>query len=517
MRILPDSPTSVDAQASLERPFHRPALRSETYIPVALPSVLNRRDMILMFVGALFLFTNAVSGASGDVVSLLYLIIGAIIFFIPCVLVVLQLGTLLPHEGSLYNWTYHALGPFWSFLVGLLYWLTGILAIITAASAFVTTLQGLNNAWLPAPWQQGLVMLAVIGLGALLYLQRLRTTQNILNIAIIYILLVVALSTIAILVWFLQGHHSQTTFTHLPDWNINPSNFFFFGIITLNFIGASGPLNMAGEFQGARDDQDKQRSIIRSHLTWGALIAFACYFLVTLSALVIRGATAMGAAAVLPFEGFTAIYITMGTIVGNIAVVGFLLYCVIATTFYGMASSRLLLVGAIDQRLPAWFGKLTAARIPRNAILFQTVSAWVIVLIAYIGAPALLQLGGSATNTQTIFYTVISASVTLVWTLATAFFFINAWALYRRNPRLFTEKRALPLPLLWISSVIGFIACILTIIGILAYSWIPTLIDNGPWLYTIAGAVAAVLVITTIMSIFATSEASWQTLQQGEA
>src|SRR5579875_2946997 len=120
MRTLSDFPTSTDAQPSSRHPFHRPALRSETYIPAALPSVLNRRDMILMFVGALFLFTNAVSGASGGVVSLLYLIIGAIIFFIPCVLVVLQLGTLLPHEGSLYNWTYHALGPFWSFLVGLL-------------------------------------------------------------------------------------------------------------------------------------------------------------------------------------------------------------------------------------------------------------------------------------------------------------------------------------------------------------------------------------------------------------
>jgi amino acid transporter len=123
-----------------------PPLLSEEYVPRTMPAVLGRWDLFFMYVCALFLLTNAVVGASGGTVSLLYLILGALLFFVPCVVVAAQLGVLMPHEGALYNWTYHALGTYWSLFVGLLYWVTGVLAIITACDAFVTILQGLNNA-----------------------------------------------------------------------------------------------------------------------------------------------------------------------------------------------------------------------------------------------------------------------------------------------------------------------------------------------------------------------------------
>ncbi len=89
---------------------NRPPLLSETYVPRVMSNVLGHRDMFFMYVCALFLLTNAVLGASGGAVTLLYLVGGAIFFFVPSIIASLQLGFLFPHEGSLYNWTYHALG-----------------------------------------------------------------------------------------------------------------------------------------------------------------------------------------------------------------------------------------------------------------------------------------------------------------------------------------------------------------------------------------------------------------------
>ena len=136
-------------------------LHSETYVVQTMPAVLGKRDMIITAIMALFLLTNAVSGAAGGPVALFYLILGAIVFFTPCVVVVIQLGVLLPNEGSLFNWTTRAINRFMGFFIGLCFWVTGVLAVITAGSAFVTTLQGLNTNWLTQPWQQGVVILVL--------------------------------------------------------------------------------------------------------------------------------------------------------------------------------------------------------------------------------------------------------------------------------------------------------------------------------------------------------------------
>src|SRR5437588_2601371 len=53
------------------------ALLSETYVVQTMPSVLGKGDMTITAVMALFLLTNAVSGAGGGPVSLVYLALGA--------------------------------------------------------------------------------------------------------------------------------------------------------------------------------------------------------------------------------------------------------------------------------------------------------------------------------------------------------------------------------------------------------------------------------------------------------
>src|SRR5258706_9619887 len=93
-------------------------LPSEAYVMKAMPSILGRLDMTATFVIIIFFITNATTAVSGGAAAFTYWTLGAITFFIPCVIATAQLGVMFPHEGSLYNWTHKAFGGYWSFFVG---------------------------------------------------------------------------------------------------------------------------------------------------------------------------------------------------------------------------------------------------------------------------------------------------------------------------------------------------------------------------------------------------------------
>ena len=484
---------------------------SETYVVRSMPAVLGQRDMTITFIMALFLFTKAVSGAAGGPVSLLYLFLGALVFFLPCVVAAVQLAVLLPNEGSLYNWTLRALNPFWGFFIGLCYWLTGVLACLTAGSAFVTTLQGLNNGWVNQPWQQGLVIVGLLVVAGVIGLQRMRTTQNIVNGIFVLTLLSVLLVGLAAVVWLATGHHSQTNFSDPTGWSINPGNYFLFAIITLNFIGASGPLNLAGEIRGRGTVQLSR--IIRGHLMWGTPVVIAFYTIVTVSVLIVRGANILQAP-ILPFEGFTAVSLALGGIFGDITVICFLAYCVAAILFYSYASARLLMVAGIDRQIPTRFAKLNKNRVPSFSIIFQVTSTVLVVLLIYILVPAVSNIGGTAANTVSVIYTVLAAATTLIWTFATAFFFVNLIFLYRQNRVEFLSHRQFPMPVIWLSVVIGGIACIVTIIAILVYPWIPQVSSNQWWII-VGGLGLALLILAGVASMVTSGEAGWEDMDEG--
>src|SRR6266516_4137946 len=249
---------------AVEQQEKKEALLSETYVVRTMPAVLGKRDMTITAIMALFLLTNAVTGAAGGPVSLVYLFLGAIVFFTPCIVAAIQLGVLLPNEGSLFNWTTRAINRFMGFFIGLCFWLTGVLAVTTAGSAFVTTVQGLKSSWLPQPWQQGVLILVLTALAAFIGIQRMRTIQNFINIAFVFTMVAVLLIAAAGVAWVMTGHPSATNFGERASWYPTPDTFFLFALITLNFIGASGPLNLAGEVRGRGTKE--LTNTIRQHL-----------------------------------------------------------------------------------------------------------------------------------------------------------------------------------------------------------------------------------------------------------
>ncbi len=382
-------------------------------------------------------------------------------------------------------------------------WLAGVIAVVSAAGTFATYVQGLNAQWLSQPWQQGIVIIAVIVLSALLACQRVPTTQYVIKTAVVLICAVVALLGLSTLIWLLSGHLSATDFHTIDAWKIVPSNYSYFGLITLLYLGVNVPLNMGGELKAPR--------VVLKHLLWGTIIVFGSYLLVTVALLVVRGQHIFQAA-VLPFEVITTVDVVLGKVLGNITAICILAFFVVAPIVYTSTSARIIFAASVDKCLPpdltTFLGKLNRHRVPANAIIVQSCIAAAFTAFAFMIIPY-LHLGQPINIANEVFY-ISSAAVTIIWALATVFLFVDLLVISLRDRTAFQRSRIFPLPLIWGSIVLGPIACVLSIGDTIFYSWIPSLIDNSSWLLWVGLSTVAVIVLslTAVLGVSMVAEGS---------
>lgn len=491
------------------------SLLSEEYVVKTMPPILGKFDMVAIYLLIIFFSTNAATAAGGGAAAFTYLGIGAIAFFIPCVIATAQLGVMFPHEGSLYNWTHKALGGYWSFFIAFCAWFPGVLVLITCGDVIASYLNGLNSNWLTQPWQQGVVIIIVILVGTVIALQRFRTVQNSFNVVVIMTLVAIFLIGAAGVAWLLKGNHSATDFS-LANWGINwnPStgNISLFGLVTLAYLGIESPLNMGGEIDSSGVGEGRKRKIITGHLLWGTIIVIVGYFTVAFGLLIVEGpANASSTTYSLVSTVFTA----LGPLPGFIAAICLMMFFVFSTSAYSLVFARLLLVAGIDQRLPVRIGRLNKNRVPSAAINFEAIVAIFITAIIFFVVPYVTHLNTPA-NLSTQIYNITLASTTLVWAISTMFLFINLIKFYQRDPKSFRLQRIFPMPVIWTAILLGIAASLLAIIGTLFFSWIPSLVSNGQWWYIIGGLTMACLIIAAVGSMLASSEAAWQNLKESE-
>jgi amino acid transporter len=487
------------------------ALPSEQYSERVMPPVLGAVDLTAMYLAVIFFIGNAgPTAAFGGVVSLTYLAIGALTYYLPCVLASAQLGVLYPYEGSLYNWTCRTLGPRWGHFAAFGYWLPNVLAIVGAADGLVTYLQGMNAGWLTQPWQQGTVILIVILFTAVLGSYRLRTTQNVVNGVIALTLFALALVVVSCLVFLAQNHGTATALGNRGDWMPNTGNFPLFGLIALLYLGTSVPLNMAGELRA--HEGRAQRKIITRSLFWGTVLVLLGYFSTTFALLVVRG-PAMANDPSAPYEVVALVGAVLGKFMAGVASVCILSFYVISPLVYNYATARILFAGSIDQVVPSMFGRLNKHRAPAAAVIFQSILAGSACAVIFFLAPVIgAQVGNSATLATQV-YNVVLAALTLIFSLTTVFYFADLVAAFKRDRVAFRRKRVCPLWLLWVSVVVGPLTCLVVIWDTLANSWIPQLISNGQWLLLVGGLTFVSLTIGGLLTIYGSSQVIWEDLE----
>ncbi|WP_376794283.1 APC family permease [Thermogemmatispora sp.] len=480
-------------------------LASEEYVVKAMPAVLGTLEMSAFFIVIVFFITNSNTASAAGPAALTYLLIGAIVFFLPSVIATAQLGAMFPYEGSLYNWTHKAFGGYWSFFAAFCAWFPGVLVMVSAADNVLAFIQGLNRQWVLQPWQQGLIIIGTLVLAGLLALQRFRTVVNVVLVAAGAILGAVCLLGGAAAWWLLSGHGPLSDFSEFSAWlpRLAPQggNIATFGLVILAYLGAETPLNMAGEL--------KHRRVVTRHLWWGPLVVLLGYLVATTALLVVEGPTS---GALLPALVAT-VDLSLGKIAGNLMAVCLIIFFFTAIVAYNCSYARLLLVAGIDQRLPAGVGRLNRNRVPARAILFQTVMAIMLATLIFIVAPLVVHVGSPADLTTEV-YNVMLASSTLVWATSASFLFANLIMLALRNREVLHAQLIVPAPILWGSVVLGLISSLFAVVDSLIFSWIPSLIPNTSWWYIIGGVTCFCLIIAAIGSMFAASEADWQGLSK---
>ena len=490
----------AQAATTEDRPLQ---LISEEYVPRALPKILGTWDMTATFFVSIFLVTTATTAVLGGLAAITYLLIACLVFFVPCIVATVQLGLMFPHEGSLYNWTHHAIGGRASFFAGFCAWFPGILISTSLAVLLVTYIQSLNSNWLTQTWQQGLVICCMLILTGILSIQRFRTVQNVINVLVSLTVFACFLIGLSCIVWLATGHASVTNFSHWSEYGVNPDNFVLFGFMIFAYIGTEGPLNLAGEIK-----ESNKAYTIKRHLLFGGVVIVALYMLTTISILVVLGST-NGAT---PFALVTVVKTVLGSFLGGVVTVCLMGSFISTALVYNYVFARLLMVGGIDGRLPISVAKLNRNRVPANAIIFQTTMAVVYTVIAFVVAPY-FGIGDPAVFPIQI-YNVSQAAAVLVWAVSASFLFFDLIGSYRKNRMAFKPWQFLPMPLLWVCIVAGLSSCIVAIYCTLRYSWI-TQISNNWWGLWVGGLTLLFLIVALVGSMFANSEAAWQSMKEG--
>jgi amino acid transporter len=444
-------------------------MASERIAPGMLPRVLGTFDMVVIFVAVVLFIVNASAVQSAGPAAFSYWIIGFLVFLIPGALVTAQLGQMFPQEGSLYVWTQKALGPFWGFFAGFCAWWPGVLVMVATGDAVVTLLQFIFDGGLPKPWEQGLVILAVLWFSAGMATLRLRMTQNYVNWAVVAYGAAVFVIGLAGILWLIGSGHAATkgfgdASAYKPSFN--GSTVTLWGLVILALLGIEVPLNMGVEIVNMRS--------IKKYLFWGSIVVMGAYLWVTLGTMLALDASKSTASTTDLLRAVQVGFFDSHALAVIVALV-MVWFFVSNTIVYNYSFSRLLFVSGLEKRMPTALGRVNERKVPVAAVLTQTVLASLFVIAVFnpfVGA-------GSGDNTQKAYW-LFQAAVTVIWCVSMVLLFLDIFLVKRAFPALFEEIRSSHPALLYASGIIGAVASAFGAYSTFKAPWTP-LFTTGDW------------------------------------
>ncbi len=468
-------------------------LRSERIAGGILPKVLNSFDMVAIFVAIVLFISNAGVIPGAGAAAYIYWILGFLAFLIPGAIVTGQLGLMFPGEGSIYVWTNKAFGTFLGFFAGFCAWWPGILVMIATGDAVVSLIQQLggqfNTNLLSEPWQQGVVIVAVIAFSFILSVLRFRVTQNFVNIVFLAYGGAILLIGLAGVLWLIGGHAPQADFS-ASSWSLNGGNLTFFGLVILALLGIEVPLNMGVEINDARS--------ITRYLLWGSVVVIAAYLIGTFGVMMAAPTSSYGSPAAVAEavqKGFGGAGNVIGAIV-NLIFIGFFIF---NTAVYNYSFGRLLFVSGLDRRLPTAMSKVNKARVPWVAVLVQSIISAFFTVLAFIVIPYSLKTGLGAADLSTVVYNILQAAVTVIWCISMVILFVDVIIIRYKFHETFTRIRLAPVWVFYLCSALGLISSAVVVAVIFISPWIPTLMNATQWQVWIGGITVLSLIVAVVI------------------
>ena len=365
-----------------------------------LKRVLGRRDLVLLFVVAVFNLNVVPSIAANGGVTVWLWIISLLLFFWPQGIAVIELAHRYPGEGGVYLWAKEVFGDCHGFLSGWCYWTNNMLYVPTVMLYFVgVTVFAMGTGHAALADNKTFAMIAsvalltlltilnIVGLGVAKWLNNLGAVGTFVAAGV--------LIGLGLTVWLRFG----TTVT-AGDFRIPADPRFVlnsFGVICFGLVGLELASVMGDEIR------DPQKTLPGA-VAWGGIISGALYIGATLTLLV-----AVGKNDISVLQGIVQAVSHMASKVGVAWIVApFALMLSLSIAGIGSAwmggSARIPFVAGLDSYMPSWLGKVHPKyATPYAALIVQGAVSLVLIVINFYAS------GG----VQEAFQTMLSLAVVL--------------------------------------------------------------------------------------------------------
>lgn len=351
-----------------------------TTVQPHLRRVLGRRDLILLFVVAVFNLNVLPSIAANGGVTIWLWIISLTLFFWPQGIAVIELAHRYPGEGGVYLWAKEVFGDFHGFLSGWCYWTNNMMYVPTIMLYFVGV-----SVFVLGPGHEALADNKVFALSASLLLLIFLVVLNIVGLGVgkwinnlggmgtgIAAALLIGLG---IVVWSRFG----TTVTGAdfkipahPRFLLNSFGVICFGLVGLELASVMG------------DEIESPEKTLPGAVAWGGALSGLLYIGATLTLLV-----AVSKESISVLQGIVQAVSHMAGRVGVswvVAPFAFLLSLSIAgigSAWLG-GSARIPFVAGLDSYMPAWLGKIHPRyATPYAALIVHAVVSLILVVINF--------------------------------------------------------------------------------------------------------------------------------------
>jgi len=343
---------------------------------------LGRRDLVLLFVVAVFNLNVVPSIAANGGVTVWLWIISLLLFFWPQGIAVIELAHRYPGEGGVYLWAKEVFGDFHGFLSGWCYWTNNMLYVPTVMLYFVGV-----SVYVLGPGHQGLADNKLFASVASLTLLALLTIFNILGLgvgkwinnlgAIGTFIAAAVLIGLGVVIW----SHFGTTIT-LADFKV-PANPKFvlnsFGVICFGLVGLELASVMGDEIQ------DPQKTLPGA-VGLGGVLSGALYIGATLTLLIAVGKDVNVLQGIVQAVSHMAGRVGIGWITIPFALMLSMSIAGIGSAWMG-GSARIPFVAGLDSYMPSWLGHVHPKyATPYAALIVQGIVSAVLVILNFAGA-----------------------------------------------------------------------------------------------------------------------------------
>lgn len=360
---------------------NKPLPGSRPEIP-PLPAVLSRRDLVVLLLLAVMVFSNIAYIHPAGPSAISYWLLGGASFLLPCTIITRWLALRLPGQGSLYAWVSSVFGSTPGFIVTFGTWVAGLLLTATYIEEAADYLHLSYPAYLSTPTQYAFAMFLLFCLAVGISCLPLARLKHVLFVSCLLYCLLYLLLGAGALGWLLQGHQSAASFIRPVNWYaVFPNNASYFSTIIFALLGVNYPFFLGREL---REGQAGLRHA-STYVWWGAGLILLFYLLGTWS-LVVMLPAAPKTETLIAFRASTMLFGSFG---GSLFTLALACSDVILLVVYLLLFSRLLVTLAQHHHLPASFARPNRWGVPLVSLLIDALAVAVTSAVLFVLFPLL--------------------------------------------------------------------------------------------------------------------------------